>query len=427
MAQPQMLADIYARQRAEQELQELLNSDQPGQGFKSTLRGAAAAGTSGLLLGSIPALLDAGNVPQRLLREKQREILYQKVKKRAKAEAAEAARAAAAAPGSAKPLSQKELYVQYRQSVDDLFNALNSRHPDRVKEAERLIQDSLKGAKKMGLGTPKVTTSQLLDYAKGVGKGSARAAIPLAILGALGGLASHRKQVNKKKEFLESSGFSKVSSANKSNLSLAHAMCLEFEKIAQTSMGMDPQAGMLAGGVQQGPAPVASEEVPVESAPAHGVVASRVNQLTPKRAIGIPVIQPPPGYVYSPELASFVPNEQDPGWMAQQQAIEAARNKGWYDQGQQDVATQQAQAELDSRADAGIQQAQQEQMQMQQMAQMQQAAQQQAMMAEAQRQGRINADMKSGIVPQPSSGAATKRKPAKKVSGGRGVTIQLGR
>ena len=108
--------------------------------------------------------------------------------------------------------------------------------------------------------------------------------------------------------------------------------------------------------------------------------------------------------------------------MSQQQAIEAARNKGWYDQGQQDVANQQAQAELDAKADAGIQQAQQDQAQMQQMAMMQQAAEQQSAMAEAKQQGKIRADMMGGITPRPAS----KRPPQKKSGGGgKGVTIQL--
>lgn len=248
-----------------------------------------------------------------------------------------------------------------------------------------------------------------------------------AFLGALVGLGANIRKRREAQSLLDEAGLSKKGSAENLELGLRgktiiHSMFSELEKIAQGPMAADPQAGMLAGGVQQGPSPMSVEEVPVESPPAHGVVASRVNQLTPKRALGIPVLQPPPGYVYNPELASFVPNEQDPGWMSQQQAMEAARNKGWYDQGQQDVATQQAQQELDSRADMGIQQAQQESAQMQQMAMMQQAAAQQAAMAEAKQQGKIRADMMNGITPRPAS-----KKPKERVNAGRGVTIQLGR
>lgn len=217
---------------------------------------------------------------------------------------------------------------------------------------------------------------------------------------------------------------------------VAQAFFSELEKIAADAMSADPQAGLLAGGVQdeaasngqQGP----EEVIQNEAAPAHGVVASRITQLDPRRAVGIPVLQPPPGYTYNPDLASFVPNEQDPGWMEQQKAIEAARNKGWYDQGQQDVVAGQAQEQLDAKADADVQQASAESQQQQQHAMMQQAAAQQGMMAEAKEVGKNRADMAAGVVPRPAAKSPASKSKSKssgkeQKGSGKSVTIHLGR
>lgn len=399
--QPRKLYEIQAERDSRRKTQDILKSPE----LSSTLKSIGGGAISG---GAFPATLAAlgvvGNLPsthRRLAEEPQ----IQKI--------------LSAIGGQAQ-------VPQDVESAREFFEALSD------KERKTLLGWAEKTKFNPGAARAVPATELLGNVARTLKKIALPPAAAGAALGALVGLGANIRKRREAQSLLEEAGLRKKASVDDRSMNLRgrlviQSMFSELEKIAQAPMGMDPQAGMLAGGVQQGPSPTPSEEVPVESAPAHGVVASRINQLTPKRAIGIPVIQPPPGYVYSPELAGFVPNEQDPGWMSQMQAIEAARNKGWYDQGQQDVATQQAQAELDSRASAGIQQAQQEQMQMQQMAQMQQAAQQQAMMAEAQRQGRINADMKSGIVPQPSRGGPPRRKSAKGAPGGRGVTIQLGR
>lgn len=201
------------------------------------------------------------------------------------------------------------------------------------------------------------------------------------------------------------------------------AQCLwsELEKISAAEMG-DPQSGNL----QQG----------AEASPAHGVVGVEVEQLDQKRAKGIPVVQPPPGYVYAPELASFKPNEADPGWMTPEQQAAAQENKGWYDQGQMDLSTQRAQQEADTKMTQQVQAANADQQ-----AQQSAAQQQAAMDAEAKQQA-VKESVKQQFKEQQASKAIpyntpqevlgrTAKAPVKKKKSAKaalkGVTINLGR
>lgn len=203
---------------------------------------------------------------------------------------------------------------------------------------------------------------------------------------------------------------------------VTQAFITELEKIAASQQGQgvgeETEAGMMQGGAQNEASPQ-GETWENEALPAHGVVASRVQQLDPRRAVAIPVMQPPPGYVYDPNLASFVPNQQDPGWLAQAQALEAARNKGWYDQGQQDVVAGQAQQQLDDEATAGVQQALAEDQQVADDQSMQQAAKAEAMMSAAKKEV-------SGQGAKPAAEPKPKPKPKADASG-KGVSIQIGK
>lgn len=214
---------------------------------------------------------------------------------------------------------------------------------------------------------------------------------------------------------------------------LAHYMWGELEKISQ---GMGPvmqpgeqQSGQLEGTVQR------EVEGAEEASPAHGVVASRVEQLSNTKARGIPVLQPPPGFVYAPHLQSFVPNPEDPGWMHAEQAAEAAKAQAFYEQGQADLQTQQAQDELDAQAGQQAEQVAAEGMAQQQ----QQAAEQEASMArpqlEAQEMAKQKAKATMGGLKTPedvrgggeSRKPAAKKTPAKKSGDDRkGVTIRIG-
>lgn len=210
----------------------------------------------------------------------------------------------------------------------------------------------------------------------------------------------------------------------------------EFEKVAAT-LAQSPSGNMQApgmGGDQAQNQQMGNEDgravevLEDERSPAHGVVASRVEQLDPKRAIGIPVLQPPPGYVYNPELAAFVPNEQDPGWMAVQDALQAQQNKGWYDQGQNDVQADQAQQEIDQTVEQDAQASQEQAMAEQdQQAQMQQVQQTEQMKAQQKAMGEA---ARAGFGPEKkpaAHGTKKKSKPAAKKAPEKGVTIKIGK
>lgn len=214
---------------------------------------------------------------------------------------------------------------------------------------------------------------------------------------------------------------------------VAQAFFSELEKIAAGEFDLNqPQVGMMDQAEGMGGQGSDTEVWQNEAAPAHGVVASRVTQLDPRRAVSIPEIQAPPGYVYSSDLAAFVPNPSDPGWMSVRDAMEAARNKGWYQAGQQDTVTQQAQQSLDDQVQADVEQDQMNQMQAQQQGMMQQAADQEGMMTQAKEQAKQNVNPKPQPAPKSQSAkkpSSSKKAPAKKSEGkseGKGVTIRIG-
>lgn len=399
MGKPETIADVYAQMKAREEAQDLLDSNKKGARAKATASGLLA-GLPVLGLGGVPALLSVQAEYPNLLRAHQMDILTQ----------------------SAQKAGQNPAEVQ------QLFAAA-LKHPDKStrETAQKLIEESLKRAADKGLDVT-MPSSKVWEALGARLKGPALAAIPAALIGAAAMYRKHGKKLEERKKLLsEVASHRKTAAA--SFLSEMDAIDASYginilEKIAEDVAGA-AQAGMLAGGVQnEAAAPQQQEVVQNEAMPAHGVVASRIQQLDPRRAVGIPVMQPPPGYVYNPELASFVPNEQDPGWIAQSQVVEAARNKGWYDQGQQDVVTSQAQQQLDQQAGQGIQQSMMQEQAMQQQAALQQQAQQQAILAAAREQGRQRARASLGQEP-----VSDRRVPARKVDGkkGKGVVIQVGR
>lgn len=213
---------------------------------------------------------------------------------------------------------------------------------------------------------------------------------------------------------------------------LAHYMWSELEKIAQSAaQGLQQEqghhSGNLEGTVQR---EVEGDE---EASPAHGVVASRVEQLSDRKARGVPVLEPPPGMVYAPELQAFVPDPNDPGWMQAEQAAEAAKAQTFYAKGQEDLQAQQAQAEIDQKAQAEAQQmAQQSAAQEQQMAGM--AAQQQAPPVQGEPQASVQQEAQGvagGLqIPEDIRGGKMEPKgpnPAKKKPREKGVTIKIGK
>jgi hypothetical protein len=208
---------------------------------------------------------------------------------------------------------------------------------------------------------------------------------------------------------------------------IAQVMWSELEKIAQgegpggltAAPGQQAEAGKLEGTVAQGPD---SEE---EASPAHGVVASRIEQLDDKQARGIPVIEPPPGYVYAPELGAFVPNQGDPGWMSPEMAEEASRNKGWFDAGAEKVQTNRAQEEIDGQVQQQAAASVQQQAAEQQQAAGQQVADQKGMEAAAVEQAKQQAILGAAQTPPSIAGVPELQSPGGRRS--KGVTIKIGK
>lgn len=406
MSSPKTLADLYAKKKAKKDTEELLATQNRGALLKSVASKSATFGAVPLVLSGAGVVAGAPALHRRLAEDPQIVNIWKK-------------------QGKSLPPTKEGLDLALRMTSDEAREGLRL-----WAKANKFDPGPLR----------KVHATEILgELGSRVGKLSLPTAAMAAILGGAIGVGQHYRKSREARELLRDAGLSKDSAKQKvasaSQLGgnpydlrgrlIAQAFFSEFEKIAQDGMGIAPQAGMLAGGVQnEAAAPQQTEVVRNESMPSHGVVASRIQQLDPRRAVGIPVMQPPPGYVYNPELASFVPNEQDPGWVAQSQVIEAARNKGWYDQGQQDVVTSQAQQQIDQQAGQGIQQAVMQDQAMQQQAALQQQAQMQATLAAAREKGRVSARMSLGQEP-----AGDRRVPREQVAGkkGKGVVIQVGR
>lgn len=400
MAKPETIADVYAQMKAREGAQDLLDANKKGERAKATAAGLGA-GIPILALSATPALLRFQAEYPNLVRQHYAEVLKQ----------------------SAEQAGQDPALV------DALF-ATAAKHPNKEarESAEKLIEQSLETATKKGLDI-KLPSSKVWSALGANLKGPALAAIPAALLGAAAMYRRHGKKLEERERFLDEIARHKktasVAFLNEMNeIETSYGIDL-IEKIAEDPAAA-AQAGMLAGGVQnEAAAPQQTEVVRNESMPAHGVVASRIQQLDPRRAVGIPVMQPPPGYIYNPELASFVPNEQDPGWIAQSQVIEAARNKGWYDRGQQDVVAAEAQQQIDQQATQGIQQAMMQEQAAQQQAALQQQAQMQATLAAAREKGRASARMSLGQ--EPVGDRRVPREQAVAGKKGKGVVIQVGR
>lgn len=176
----------------------------------------------------------------------------------------------------------------------------------------------------------------------------------------------------------------------------------------------------------QGPAGSVQEASP-DQAPAHQILSPDIKQLDPRTAHSTPILQPPPGYVYAPELGAFIPNPQDPGWIAQAQAIEALRNRAWFAQGQQQQVQQSAQAQLDQAASQNIEEAQAQEQQQQQQQQVAQAADAQAQISAAKAEGKQVADA-VGAPPnlgQPEYVGAKQTRQGPR--GAKGVVIKVGK
>jgi hypothetical protein len=111
-----------------------------------------------------------------------------------------------------------------------------------------------------------------------------------------------------------------------------------------------------------------------DGSPVAKIIGSSVKKINDQRAKGVPIVEPPPGFTYNPELAAFVPNSEDPGWMTNPEAMQAQETQAAHQAGAQQQAQQGAQQEAETQAAQQVQQAQMQQ-QAEQGAQPQQAQQ----------------------------------------------------
>ena len=126
----------------------------------------------------------------------------------------------------------------------------------------------------------------------------------------------------------------------------------ELEKIADNVEGEGTAAGKLE---QSEEAKHFGENVDDES-PVQGVVGTEIITRDAKKIRAIPVLDPPPGYIYDPEAAAFAPNLEDPGWMQEPAAAVAGEKKEMYTQGRSDADTDRAQKEVQKKVDVEAQQ-----------------------------------------------------------------------
>lgn len=158
---------------------------------------------------------------------------------------------------------------------------------------------------------------------------------------------------------------------------LAQYMWDELEKISEEEQkgGEQESAKMEQGEAGDG-------EREKEESPIQGLAGTQVLQEGASKGRGIPVLDPPPGYIFNPELQSFIPDENMAGWMSKDEASQASILQNVYQQGKQDTQGQVAQQEVDRGVEQQTAQIQQEQ-QNQQMQQEQQTAQHTMMMQKA--------------------------------------------
>jgi hypothetical protein len=117
---------------------------------------------------------------------------------------------------------------------------------------------------------------------------------------------------------------------------LAQAFWTELEKIANiTSPQMLPMQQM--GKNDEENVEIDQFEDDDKVSPVVGIIGTKIEKKD-KKVRATPIHNPPPGYIYDPDKASFVPNLNIPGWMsADQQALAAAKQDGYAEAKREDM------------------------------------------------------------------------------------------
>tara|TARA_Y100000034_G_scaffold135869_1_gene209520 strand:+ start:4525 stop:5346 length:822 start_codon:yes stop_codon:yes gene_type:complete len=96
-----------------------------------------------------------------------------------------------------------------------------------------------------------------------------------------------------------------------------------------------------------------------EGNPVAKIIGASVEKLDGRTAHGVPIVEPPPGFVYAPDMQAFVPDSTDPGWMTEPEAMQARETAQAYQQGMSDTQQGVAQGEADQAASQALAQQQQ--------------------------------------------------------------------
>jgi hypothetical protein len=143
---------------------------------------------------------------------------------------------------------------------------------------------------------------------------------------------------------------------------VGQAACTEFEKLAASGVvsplaafkyphlvkiAAQAEAAAPQAGAMEAESPGEVERI----SPVHEMLGIR-SEVTKDGAKGIPVLAPPPGYVYDPILRAQAPNLQDPGWAAREEAPLRRADVVGQEQAQQG-AMEQAVAQQQAAAQAG--------------------------------------------------------------------------
>ena len=90
------------------------------------------------------------------------------------------------------------------------------------------------------------------------------------------------------------------------------------------------------------------------------VLGASIDKLDEMKAHGVPIVEPPPGFTYNPELRAFAPDESDPGWMTEPETAAAQQSAQSFEAGKEEATTEGAQVEADNQATEALTQQQAE-------------------------------------------------------------------
>lgn len=215
MAEHQTIADVYARMKAREEAQHVLDANKPGRAPRAAGEGALAGSLPVLLTG---AVFSAGPQTQKFLKSRAYELPF---------EAREAQKGTAGPELDAAKKSIKGI-VQARINLEDKHGKLSELTAEKVSkmsEGERktlkTVLDSWANLKENKLPDfmPVPKGEALREFGHAM-KGPALMALIPAALGALGGYTLHQKNLKRRERLLQEAGLKKSASESVMEISV---------------------------------------------------------------------------------------------------------------------------------------------------------------------------------------------------------------